>query len=108
MCCVALCVVVVCGPPHGGAWRVVLCLDALRCVVLCCVALRCVEWCGGGVWPFSWWGVLRWCVAPRMVGRAALGCGVLCCIALCVVVVCGPPHGRASCVVVCRVAFFLH
>ena len=58
---------------------------------------RCVLWCGGGVWLPPWWGVLRWCVAPRMVGRAALGCGVLCCVALCVVVVCGPLMvGRAA------------
>ena len=50
------------------------------------------------VWPPSSWGVLRWCAAPRMVGRAALGWGVLCCVALCVVVVCGPPYGGACCV----------
>ena len=39
----------------------------------------------GGVWPPVWWGVLRWCVGPLMVG--------------CVVVVCAPPHGGAWCVV---------
>ena len=90
------------GPAHGGAVLrcVVLYRFALRCDVLCCVL------CGGGVWPPLWWGVLRWCVAPLLVGRAALGCGVLCSVALCVVVVCGPflvgralvsgpPHGRA-------------
>ena len=39
------CVVVVCGPPHGGAWC-------------------------GGVWPTSLWGVV-WCfVAPHMAGHA--------------------------------------
>ena len=142
-CCVALCgVVVMCGPPHGGAccvgvwppawwgvprWGAVCCV-VWRCVlwwcvaplmvgrgVLCCVALRCVVLCcvvcrDGGVWPSSWWGVvrwgavccagwrcvslwcmapvwwgvLRWCVAPLMVVRAAL--------------VCGPPYGWACCV----------
>ena len=69
-----------------------LCGVALRCGVLCCVAL-----CGGGVWPPSWWGVLRWCVAPRMVGRAVLGCSVVMCGLVC----CGgvwPPHGGACCV----------
>ena len=62
-------VLVVYGPPHGGA---------------CC----------GGVWPPSWWGVFRWCcppplwgvlwwcVAPLMVGCAALGCRGLCPVAL--------------------------
>ena len=47
------------GPPHGGA---------------CCV----------GACPPPRWGVLCWCVAPPMVGRAAL--------------VCGPPLGGACCV----------
>ena len=37
------------------------------------------------MWPPSLWGVLRWCVAPLLVGRAALGCGVLCCLVLCCV-----------------------
>ena len=86
--CAALCgVVVVCGPPHGGA---------------CCV----------GVWPPACWGVLRWgavccavwcclsllCPAPLMVWLAALGCGVLRCVALCVALVCSPScsHGGAS------------
>ena len=50
----------VCGPPHGGAWCVVLCRVALRCVVLCSVALCgvvlvCVPAHGGaccvGFWP---------------------------------------------------------
>ena len=91
------------GPDHpgGGGERtapfmvglccVVLCGVPLRCGVLCCAVLRCVV-CGGGVWPPAWWGVLRWCVAPLMVGR--------------VVVVCGPPHGGAvlRCVVLCPVA----
>ena len=49
LCCVALCVVMLCGPPNGGA---------------CCVI----------VWPPSWWGVLWWSVAPLLVGRASLGC----------------------------------
>ena len=44
---------------------------------MCCVVY------GGGVWPPSWWGVLRWCETPLLVGRAVLGCGVLCCVALC-------------------------
>ena len=44
--------------PHGGACRV-------------------------AVWPLPWGGVLCWCVARRMVGRAAL--------------LCGPPHGGACC-----------
>ena len=76
--------VLVCGPPHGEAWCVTVCRVALRCVALCCVV-----WCGGGVWPPSWWGVLRRCVAPRLVGRAAL--------------VCGPPIVGPRCVVVCGV-----
>ena len=99
--------VVVCGTPHGGACCVgvwphswwgcgVLCCVVPRCGMLCCVALRCAAWCGG-LWPPSLWGVLCWCVALRMVGRAALRCGVLCCSALCVVVVCDPPHGGACC-----------
>ena len=51
--------VVMSGPFPDGAWCVVLCRVALRCVVLCCVV-----WSGGGV-------------TPLMVGRAALGCCVL-------------------------------
>ena len=102
-------VVVVCGPPHGGAVLhcVVLCCVGLRCGVLCCVVLRCVV-CGGGVWAASWWavlrwgavscvvwppvwwGVLRWCVAPLMVGHVVVVCGPLMvgCVALCCVVSC--------------------
>ena len=37
---------------------------------LCCLLGR--GWCCAGAWPPSWWGLLRWCVAPRMVGRAVL------------------------------------
>ena len=94
-CCVALLMVgrvlVVCGPPNGGAvlHYVVLCCVALRCGELCCVVLCCVV-CGR-LRPPSWGGVLRWCVASLMVGRAAFGCFVLRCVALCVVVVCGTP-----------------
>ena len=73
---VVLCVVVVCGPRFGGA---------------CCV----------GVCSPSQWGVLGWCVAPLMVGCAALGCDVLCCVAPRMAgraaLVCGPPHGGACC-----------
>ena len=74
LCWVLLCVVVACGPPHCGASCV-----GVRCVLLCFLA------------PV-WWGVLRWCVPPPMVGR--------------VMVVCGPPHGGAvfRCVVLRRVA----
>ena len=76
--------VLVCAPPHGGA---------------CCVGLWSPSWWGVLCWcvPPSWWGVLcrcvppppwfgvlRWFVAPLVVGRAAL--------------VRGPPLGRA-----CRV-----
>ena len=96
--CLALCVVVVCTPPHGGTVVFVLCRAASPCVVLCCVALRFVVWCGGGVGPPSWPGVLRWCVAPRMLELAALGCAVLRSLALCVIVMCGPPYGGACCV----------
>ena len=76
-----------------------MCRVALRCLVLCCVALCCVM-CGAGLWPPSWWGVLRCSVDALMRGCAALGCGVLCCVALRVVPACGPPHGGACCVVV--------
>ena len=51
-------VVVVCGPPHGGVWC-------------------------GGVWPPSWWGVVRCLVATRMVGHALVGYD--------------PPHGGVWC-----------
>ena len=61
-----------------------LCCAVSRRVAVCCVVLWCVVWCGGGVWPPSWSGVLRWCPAPRTVGRAVFGCGVLCCVASCV------------------------
>ena len=37
---------------------------------LCC--LLGWGWCCAGAWPPSWWGLLRWCVAPPMVGRAVL------------------------------------
>ena len=37
---------------------------------LCCLLGR--GWCCAGVWPPSWWGLLRWCVAFPMVGRAVL------------------------------------
>ena len=69
----------------------------LRWGAMCCVVSRPVV-CAGAVWPPSWLGVLRWCVAPLMVGLAALGFVVLCCVALCVVPVCGPPYGGACCV----------
>ena len=101
--------VVVCGRPRGRAvlGRVLLCPVTLRCDVL-----RCVVWCGGVRRP-SWWGVLRRCMAPLMVGRGALGCGVLCFVAICCVwpcvtpllvgcaaLLCGPPHCGAWCVLV--------
>ena len=54
--------VLVRGPPHFWAY----------CVGSC---------------PPPWWGVLRWFVAPPMVGRAAL--------------VCGPPLSGACCVGAC-------
>ena len=107
LCFTTLCVVVVCGPPHGGA-----CRDGLWPLSWWdCVALCLVVWCGG-VWPPSCRGVLRRCVAPLMVGPGALGCVVLCCLALCCVsrwcvapvmvgraaLVCGPPLGGACCV----------
>ena len=68
-------------------------------------------WCCAGAWPPSWWGWLRWCVAPPMVGRAVLVrasrqlWGVLCrCVAPPMVgravLACGLPHGRPCCVVV--------
>ena len=75
--------------------------------------------CGGARTP-SWWGVLRWCVPPLMVGRGVVVDGPphgrACCggvrppswVALCVVVVCGPPHVVACCLgcsVLCYVAF---
>ena len=81
----------VCGPPHGGACCVGVCPPSWRgCVVLCCVALGCGVLSGFVLRCVVWW----WCVAPLMVGRAAL--------------VCGPPHGGACCVgvrcaVLCRV-----
>ena len=73
---------------------------------LCCLLDR--GWCCAGAWPPSWWGLLRWCVAPPMVGRAVLvrTCrplwGVLCrCVAPPkvgrVVLACGPPHGCPCC-----------
>ena len=68
---------------------------------LCCLLGR--GWCCAGAWPPSWWGLLRYCVAPAMVGRAVLVralrplWGVLCrCVAppkAGVVLACGPPHG---------------
>ena len=61
---------------------------------LCCLPAR--GWCCAGVWPPSWWGLLRWCVPPPhgkarcvrgrpppTVGRA--------------VSLCGPCHGGACC-----------
>ena len=66
--------VLVRGPPHGWAY----------CVVAC---------------PPPWWGVLCWCVAPPMVGRAALVCGPPLGWAYCVGAC--PPHGGACCVGVC-------
>ena len=48
-------------------------------------------WCRG-VWPPSWWGLVWWCVAPRMRGRG--------------VVVCGPPHGGTCFVGVCWLVVF--
>ena len=68
-------------------------------------------WCCAGAWPPSWWSLLRWCVAPPMVGCAVLVraprplWGVLCCCMAPPMVgramlVCGPPHGRPCCVVV--------
>ena len=72
---------------------------------LCCLLGR--GWCCAGAWPPSWWGLLRWCVAPPMVGRAVLMraprplWGVLCrCVAPPKVgaeLACGPPHGRPCC-----------
>ena len=107
LCFSTLYVVVVCGPPHGGACRG----GVWPPLWWGCVALCFVVWCGG-VWPPSCRGVLRWCVAPLMVGRGAFGCGVLCCLALrcvwwwCVAplivgraaLMCGPPFGGACCV----------
>ena len=59
------------GPPHGSAY---------------CV----------GAYPPPRWGVLCWCVAPSMVGCAALVCGPpvagACCGGAC------PSHGGACCV----------
>ena len=81
LCCVVLCVMLVSGPPRGGACCVGVWPPSwwgmLRWGAMCCVVCRCVG-CGG-VWSFVWWGVLRWCVAPLMVG---LCCVVLCCLAL--------------------------
>ena len=37
---------------------------------LCCLLGR--GWCCAGAWLPSWWGLLRWCVAPPMVGCAVL------------------------------------
>ena len=78
------------GPLEG----VVCCVVAGR-VGVCCVALCCVVW---------WWcvaplmvGRAALCLATCMVGHAALGCGVLCCVKLCVVVVRGPRHGGSWC-----------
>ena len=88
--------VVVCSPPRGGA--------VLRCVLLCCVAVRCVVLCRvvwrGGVWPHSWWGMLRRCVAPLHGGAWCVWvrCAVLPGVVLCVVVMCGPSHCGACCV----------
>ena len=62
-CLVGVGCVLVRGPLHGGA-------------------------CWVGVWSPPWWGVLRWFVAPLMVGRAVL--------------VLGPDHGGACCVGVRR------
>ena len=72
---------------------------------LCCLLGR--GWCCAGAWPPSWWGLLRWCVAPPMVGRAVLVrasrplWGVLCrCVAppkVGAVLACGPPHCRPGC-----------
>ena len=61
--------------------------------------------------PPSWWGLLCWCLAPPILGRAVLlrgpppRWGVLCRCALPpmvgrAVLAHGPPHGRACCVVV--------
>ena len=71
---------------------------------LCCLLGR--GWCCAGAWPPSWWGLLRWCVAPPMVGRAVLVrasrplWGVLCrCVAppkVGAVLACGPPHCRRA------------
>ena len=73
---------------------------------LCCLLGR--AWCCAGAWRPSWWGLLRWCLAPPMVGRVVLvraPCplwGVLCrCVApprgRRAVLACGPPHGRLCC-----------
>ena len=78
--------------------------------------------CAGARTPY-WFGVLRWCVAPLMVGLCCVAprCGVLCGVGMCCVVVwwcvaplmvglaalvCGSSHGGACgvgvrCVVLC-------
>ena len=72
---------------------------------LCCLLGR--AWCCAGAWPPYWWGLLRWCLAPSMVGRVVLvraPCplwGVLCwCVAPPrvgrAVLACGPSHGRRA------------
>ena len=113
MCCVVFCAVVVCCPPRGGAccagawppsWWGVLCWGAV-----CCVVWRCLV-CGGGVWPSHGGACCVGVWSPSFVGRAAFGCGVLCCVALCCVwwcvaprmvgcaaLVCAPPQGGACC-----------
>ena len=73
---------------------------------LCCLLGR--GWCCAGAWPPSKWGLLRWCVAPPMVGPAVVVraprplWGVLCrCVAPPevgpAVLACSPPHGRPRC-----------
>ena len=73
---------------------------------LCCLLGQ--VWCCAGAWPPSWWGLLRWCLAPPMVGRVVLvraPCplwGVLCrCVAPPkvgrAVLACGRPHGPPCC-----------
>ena len=75
-------------------------------LALCCLLGR--GWCCAHAWPPSWWGLLRWCLAPRMVGLLVLVraprplWGVLCrCVAppklRRAVLACGPPHGRQCC-----------
>ena len=73
---------------------------------LCCLLRR--GGCCAGAWPPSWWGLLRWCLAPPMVRRVVLVraprplWGVLCrCVAPPksgrAVLACGPPHGHPCC-----------
>ena len=104
LCCVVLCVVVVYGPPHSWAvcvgvrrpswsgvlrWGAVCCL-LWRCVLWWCVAPRMVARAALVCSPPSWWCVSKSCVTPVMVG---LCCVVLCCVvsrcvAVCCVVLC--------------------